>query len=254
MNYFNLARRVPEASAIEPRAMTRLYGLIAYTPMMRAAYRSFVAGALDQGVTRGLGLDLGTGPGHVAIEIARQRPGLQMVSLDLAAHMVENAHRQAGRSGLDGRGLWLQADGHRLPFADGSFDLVLSTFALHHWEDPLHVLNEIARVLRPPAPRGKGTGGRYYLADLCREASPVQRLFAYSSIPALSTLFGSYAGYGGYYESMRAGYTRDEARALLAESSLPPGDVGLDSTWLMPILTIASKPPSGAPEATPEGG
>jgi hypothetical protein len=53
--------------------------------------------------------------------------------------------------------------------------------------------------------------------------------------------FGSYRGYGGYYESVRAGYTRDEARALLERSALPPGEVGLDSTWFLPILTIASR-------------
>ena len=48
-------------------------------------------------------------------------------------------------------------------------------------------------------------------------------------------------GYGGYYESVRAGYTRDEARVLLERSVLPPGAVRLDSTWFVPILTIASK-------------
>jgi hypothetical protein len=69
----------------------------------------------------------------------------------------------------------------------------------------------------------------------------VQRLFSYASIPAFSLPFGSYRGYGGYYESVRAGYTRDEARILLERSALPPGEVRLDSTWFVPVLTIASK-------------
>ena len=68
----------------------------------------------------------------------------------------------------------------------------------------------------------------------------LQRLFAYASIPAVSLPFGSYLGYGGYYESMRAGYTPAEARQLLHASALPPGRVGLASTWFVPILTIAS--------------
>ena len=42
---------------------------------------------------------------------------------------------------------------------------------------------------------------------------------------------------------MRAGYTRAEARDLLRASALPPGEVGLDSTGFVPILTIASGPP-----------
>ncbi len=36
-----------------------------------------------------------------------------------------------------------------LPFPDGSFDLVVSTFSMHHWSDPAAGLGEIARVLRP---------------------------------------------------------------------------------------------------------
>jgi ubiquinone/menaquinone biosynthesis C-methylase UbiE len=232
MSYFNLERRVPEAAAIDPQSLTWLYGLVTQMPLMRRAYRRFVAGALALGVRQGLGLDLGTGPGAVTIEIARQRPGLRMVGLDLAAHMVARAKLQATRAGLDGRGAWPQADGHSLPFPDDSFDLVISSFALHHWDDPVRILDEMGRVLRP--------GGRYYITDLCREPNLFQRLFAYGSIPFVSLPFGSYLGYGGYYESVRAGYTREEARFLLASSVLPPGEIHLDSVDLMPIITISS--------------
>jgi ubiquinone/menaquinone biosynthesis C-methylase UbiE len=233
MSYLSLAHRVPEASAMEPEAVAWIYALIAHVPLVRAAHRRFVVGALAQGVVEGWALDLGTGPGYVARRIARRRPGLCMAGLDLAAGMVQRARCTATQAGLDGRGIWPQADGHRLPFADESFDLVVSSFSLHHWTEPLRVLDEVARVLKP--------GGGYYIADLCREVSAWQRFFAYASIPALSLLFGSYWGYGGYYESIRAGYTLDEVRALLERSALPPGDVALESTWLVPILTLSSK-------------
>jgi SAM-dependent methyltransferase len=220
--------------------LTWLYDMISHVPLVRAVYRCVVAGALAQGVTQGYGLDLGTGPGYVAVEIARQRPGLRMVGLDLAAHMVEKAIRRAGQAALDGRGLWPQADAHRLPFADGAFDLVVSSFSLHHWDDPVRVLDEIARVLRRPEPGNEGAGGCYYIVDVCREVGLLQRIMAYASIPAISLPFGSYLGYGGYYESVRAGYTRHEAEELLACSALGPGRVGLDSNRLIPVLTIAS--------------
>jgi ubiquinone/menaquinone biosynthesis C-methylase UbiE len=233
MGYFSLSTRVPEASALDTRILAGLYGLCSRVPFMRTAHRRFVAGALALGVMRGNGLDLGTGPGSVAVEIARRRSGLRMVGLDLAAHMVERAGQQAARAGLDGRGLWPQADGHHLPFADGSFDLVISSFALHHWADPIRIMNEIARVLAPD--------GCYYIADVCREVTLFQRVFAYISIPVASLPFGSYWGYGGYYESVRAGYTLREAWVLLEHSILPPGQVGLSSTWFVPMLTIASQ-------------
>lgn len=233
MRYFSLARRVPETSAVEPKALARLYGLISQVPLVRTAHRRFVGGALSQGVTQGWGLDLGTGPGYVSAEITRQRPGLKMVGLDLAAHMVEKAAGQESGAGHNGGGLWLLGDGHRLPIADGGLSLVISSFAVHHWDDPLQVLNEIARVLAP--------NGRYYIADVCREVNAFKRIFAYASIPAVSLPFGSYWGYGGYYESVRAGYTHDEAQALLDQSALPRGQVRLDSTWFVPIWSAASK-------------
>jgi ubiquinone/menaquinone biosynthesis C-methylase UbiE len=232
VSYFSLSHRVPEASAVDPRALARLYALITRFPVVGSTYRRFLEGVQAQGVTDGCGLDLGTGPGQVAVQMAHRRPGLSMVGLDLAAHMVVQARRRGVRAGLDGRALWPQGDGHRLPFVNHSFDLVVSSFALHHWDDPLQVLNEMARVLAP--------GGRYYIADLCREVSPAQRLFAYATIPTLSLAFGSYRGYGGYYESVRAAFSRDEATQLLARSDLPPGQVWLDSTWLVPVLVMSS--------------
>ena len=232
MRYFQLGERVSEAEAVDPKAMAWYYDLITHMPMWRGVHRRMVAGVLDQGVTQGMCLDLGTGPGRVALEIARQRPGLRMVGLDLAAHMIRRANTRAGAAQAICRSLWSQADAHLLPFADGSFDLVISTFALHHWEDPLRIFGEISRVLAP--------GGRYYLADLNREVDLVQRLFAYGSIPVASLPFGSYLGYGGYYESVRAGYTQSDLQVLLEESSLPPGKVAHASTRFFPILTMAS--------------
>jgi hypothetical protein len=84
-------------------------------------------------------------------------------------------------------------------------------------------------------------GGRYFIADLCREVTPLQRLFAYGSIPAVSIPFGSYRGYGGYYESVRAGYTSQEAQQLLDRSNLPPGEVRVAATWFVPILVLTPK-------------
>ncbi len=237
MIYFSLARRVPEASAVDPKVMAGLYRAVARLPVVRNVHRRFLAATpLGADGSRGnrcpRALDVGTGPGYVAVELARRHPGLQVVGLDLAAHMVAYAARRGSHAALDGRALWPQGDGHRLPFADASFDLVVSSFALHHWREPLRVFNEIARVLAP--------GGQYHLADVCREPTLFQRLFAYSSIPVVSLAFGSYLGYGGYYESLRAGYTRAEARDLLHASALPPGRVDLDLTGFVPILTIAS--------------
>lgn len=234
MRYFSLAHRVPEATAVEPKILTWVYGAISAAPLARTVHQRVVSAVLQQGIAQGYGLDLGSGPGVVTMELAENLPGLRMTGLDLAAHMVTKARRNAIQMGFNGNVLWPQADGHRLPFADKAFDLVVSSFALHHWRDPLCVLNEIARVLRPH--------GQYYISDVSRETTLLQRMVAYASIPAISLPFGSYWGYGGYYESVRAGYTQREAKDLLEQSNLPPGAVKLDSTWFVPVVVLASGP------------
>jgi SAM-dependent methyltransferase len=97
-------------------------------------------------------LEVGCGPGRLSIRLARQ-PGLDVTGLDLDPAMVERARANADRLGNgDGRRpSFLVGDAASLAFPDASFDLVVSTFSMHHWADATAGLAEIARVLRPGA-------------------------------------------------------------------------------------------------------
>ncbi len=97
-------------------------------------------------------LEVGCGPGHLSIRLARQH-GLDVTGLDLDPAMIERARANADRAG-DGderRPSFLVGDVASLPFPDGSFDLVVSTLSMHHWADPTAGLAEIRRVLRSGA-------------------------------------------------------------------------------------------------------
>jgi SAM-dependent methyltransferase len=97
-------------------------------------------------------LEVGCGPGHLSIRLARQH-GLDVTGLDLDPAMIERARANADQAG-DGderRPSFLVGDVASLPFPDGSFDLVISTFSMHHWADPAAGLAEIGRVLRSDA-------------------------------------------------------------------------------------------------------
>ncbi len=93
-------------------------------------------------------LEIGCGPGHLSSRLARDH-GLVVVGVDLDAAMLEKARAHAAR--LEGASppTFIVGDAAALPFAAGSFDLVISTLSLHHWDDPSAALREIARVLRP---------------------------------------------------------------------------------------------------------
>ena len=102
-------------------------------------------------------LEVGCGPGHLSIRLARQH-GLDTTGLDLDPVMIERARVNAGRAS-EGFGRlpperlpsFMVGDVASMPFPDGSFDLVVSTLSMHHWANPTAGLAEIERVLRPGA-------------------------------------------------------------------------------------------------------
>jgi len=65
-------------------------------------------------------LDLGTGTGAVARLVAERFPEAEIVGADLSAHMIDQARRLTNSP----RVTYQVADAQKLPFADGSFDLV----------------------------------------------------------------------------------------------------------------------------------
>ena len=94
-------------------------------------------------------LEVGSGPGRLAARLAELAPGVQLTGVDISPEMVERANSLAANSGVAGRVEFRVGDVASLPFADASFDVAVSTFAMHHWSDPPKGLEEIYRVLRP---------------------------------------------------------------------------------------------------------
>jgi hypothetical protein len=75
-------------------------------------------------------LDLGCGTGTLAIAACRRQPGASVHGLDADPRMIERARRKAHAAGV---GLELrQGAATELPYADGSFDVVLSSLLFHH--------------------------------------------------------------------------------------------------------------------------
>jgi ubiquinone/menaquinone biosynthesis C-methylase UbiE len=91
-------------------------------------------------------LDVGTGNGtNVAIPAAEQ--GADVTGLDVTPELLEHARRHAAETGAEVE--WVEGDAMDLPFADGSFDRVVSTFAVIFVPDHRHGVRELIRVLKP---------------------------------------------------------------------------------------------------------
>lgn len=101
-------------------------------------------------------LDLGTGNGYIAFELAKQHPHIFVAGVDIV-HKAVAANKR--RAKLEGRGHldFASYEGTVLPFGPSEFFGVLSRYAFHHFPDPALSASEIQRVLE--------AGGFFIMAD-----------------------------------------------------------------------------------------
>ena len=90
-------------------------------------------------------LDVATGTGNLALPIARY--GSVVTGVDIAPNLLQQARARAAAEGLTLA--FDEGDAEALPYADGSFDVVVSMFGAMFAPRPENVAAEIARVLRP---------------------------------------------------------------------------------------------------------
>ena len=121
--------------------------------------RRFRAALVRQaGITPGMRvLDIGCGTGSLVLVVKREHTAAEVVGLDPDRRALEIARGKARNAGLAVTFQLGSADA--LPYADASFDRVLSSLALHHMPRPTKraALSECLRVLR--------TGGELHVAD-----------------------------------------------------------------------------------------
>jgi ubiquinone/menaquinone biosynthesis C-methylase UbiE len=91
-------------------------------------------------------LDLGCGAGHVSFHAA-PRAG-EVVAYDLSSDMLAVVAKAAADRGLKNVST-REGVAEELPFADASFDYVLSRYSVHHWRDFPMAMREVRRVLKP---------------------------------------------------------------------------------------------------------
>lgn len=103
-------------------------------------------------------LDVGCGVGHWGTILGSVlADDARIVGVDREQAWVDEATRRAATAGSSARHAYRQGEAQRLPFADGSFDLVTCQTVLIHMPDPAAVIAEMTRVTRP--------GGRVLVAE-----------------------------------------------------------------------------------------
>ena len=187
-------------------------------------------------------LDLGSGMGVMARELARR--GLAVESVDVSAEDQEVAASLTEGTGLESRVRFTPADGAALPFPDGNFASAVSFNVLHHLADGVSVLREIVRVVRP--------GGAFVLADFSPEgfdfASRVHAAEGDVHPEGAATLDwarGFLAGLGleetGVAEVHHERFATFRKPAGAAHDAVPPAFEALDRAGLLKALDVFAK-------------
>jgi ubiquinone/menaquinone biosynthesis C-methylase UbiE len=101
-------------------------------------------------------LDVGCGTGLLEQDIQGLRPETQIIGIDIAPAMLNQARRKFG---ADAPVFFVNAVAENLPFASGSFDAVVCANSFHCFRQPSRVLSEFRRLLCP--------GGWLVLTDWC---------------------------------------------------------------------------------------
>jgi ubiquinone/menaquinone biosynthesis C-methylase UbiE len=202
--------RMPEPEEMNDAGEVESYSSAAAARHLKAIDGTFVQHALRliHPSGAGWGLDVGTGPAEIPIQLLRRLPSLRIIGVDRSANMLARARQNAAAAGVRGRFFTVRADAHALPFRDGVFSMVLSNSVLHHARDPVALLREMNRVAAPD--------GALLLRDLRR--------------PSFALLLPWHLWrHGRHYHgtmrrlfdaSVRAAYTFDELGQIIRETGL----------------------------------
>ena len=112
---------------------------------------------------KGIGIDLGSGPGNLIIELCKRTKDMYWVNADINPYFFPVFFKAADEAGFGHRVGAIFADAQALPFRDDYADIIVSRGSFHFWGDRQRAFSEIYRVLKPG---GVAFIGRGFSANL----------------------------------------------------------------------------------------
>jgi ubiquinone/menaquinone biosynthesis C-methylase UbiE len=197
-------QRVPETD----QGITGEFTTHSYDKMMRRLRdRGWMETGLiiKGGITYGLALEVGPGPGYLGLEWLKKTTGTRLQGLDISEDMLVIAGKNAAEYGLSDRVEYIAGDARKMPFEDGHFDVVFTNGSMHEWAYPEEIINEIDRVLKP--------GGKYFISDLRRDAIAPVKWF-------LWLVTGPKEMRQGLITSLNAAYIMSEVEEMFSTTKL----------------------------------
>lgn len=174
--------------------------------------------------------DAGTGTAQIPLELMSRGFDAIVTATDLAEQMLIVAQQNVKAAGFAKSIRLVLADCKQLADANGAYDVVMSNSIVHHIPEPLQVLAELWRILKP--------GGLLFVRDLMRPDDQA----------TLDGLVQTYAGTSNghqqqmFRDSLHAALTVDEVRDLLKRVGIPATSVQAtsDRHWTIAATKAAT--------------
>ncbi|MDP6359279.1 MAG: class I SAM-dependent methyltransferase [Planctomycetota bacterium] len=153
-------------------------------------------------------IDLGTGPGDIAIRIALARPDWKVTGLDGSEDMLQLARDAERRASLSSTIAWVCADAKASELPAASFNILISNSILHHVSDPIEFWREVGRLAASDA--------LIFMRDLHRpESEEAARAIIEEHAAEEPEVLRN-----EFYNSLLASYTCEEVREQIAQAGL----------------------------------
>ena len=162
-------------------------------------------------------LDIATGTGDLAIDIAHRHRKIEVTGLDFSERMMETGVVKVRKRNLDKRISFVAGDATRLPFGDNHFDAAGAAFGIRNMPDKQGVLREMKRVVRP--------GGKIMILEMTfPQNSTLRGFFIWyfrNIIPRIGALVaGNKSAYQYLPDSIHDFLHPDEMKDLFKEAGL----------------------------------
>lgn len=122
----------------------------------------------DYELSDGIAVDIGTGPGHIGLELAKTT-NMEIYFTDISDDALKMAAQNFQNLNADNIAHFVRADAEALPLTDDFADFVVSRGSIGFWKHPDKGLSEIHRILKPGGTAYVGVGCGRYIPPTMRE-------------------------------------------------------------------------------------
>ena len=176
-------------------------------------YRGILKDIRANGIS-GNYLEMGAGPGLLAVMVVRQNPEINITAIDLSPDMATVANEYISKNGLENRIRYLVGDvnDEKMLQKLGKFNFVYSTFSMHDWKAPENSLRNLWNSVEDK--------GMLYIYDF-------KRIGWLCSLPLR----------GREIESMRASYSPNEIRDIFRKIGITDCRITTSFPFLFQSIT-----------------